>query len=708
MHNSRFPVSIAFFVTLATAAMAIPAAEPPAPPARDSSRDSMETVTVLGDRQLATSAVGSRLGLSLKDMPASVAVISRDLLMQRGDQSTAQAVARAPGFAPVGMTAFAGSALAARGFSGNNSVAQLYDGNRMFVSGGAVSFPVDTWPFERIEVLAGPASVLYGAGSIGGAVNYVPRDIPRDQRRHEAFLGLGSWDTRRIGLASAGPVTDAVAYRANAVLNSTEGYVDRNENDRWAVSTALRIALRPELSLTLMYDGAQIDDTGYFGTPLIDGAIDPRTRRVNYNVTDAGTTFRNDWTRARLEWRLGDALSLTNEAYYLDTTREFRNVENYASSPMTGLINRSFNFGTDIAQTQWGNRLDALINGQLAGRSNRLLVGFELNRITFGTANFTAAATPVDPFAPSPGLFNIGAGLVPTLGTDTDQVSVYAENTLEVSDRVKLIAGLRAEKIELERLDKVSGARARLDFEPVTWRLGAVFAATPTTSLYAQYVTGNDAAGSLISLPATNAAQLQTGRQWELGAKQSFWDGRADWTVAVYHIDKDNLVSRDPLTPGVAQQIGRQSSQGVEASLLVAPIPALTIDLNAALLKAEYDDFNELVGGVAVSRSGNLPPNTPERLASVFATWRPASAWEVGGGARYVGRRFSNNANTLRIPSYVVADAFVGYRWQQRSVVTLRVRNLTDEQWVVAPYNAGAQWSLGDPRSYEVSAHFNF
>jgi outer membrane receptor protein involved in Fe transport len=306
-YESLFPISLV--APSATFAMVADAADPPDRP----SRETMQTVTVLGDRQLASSAVGSRLGLTLRDTPASVTVIPREFLLQRGDQSTAQALDRAPGFAPVGMTAFAGSALAARGFSGNNSVAQLYDGNRLFVSGGAMSFPVDTWPFERIEVLAGPASVLYGAGSIGGAVNYVPRDIPLDQRRQEAFLGLGSWDTRRIGHASAGPVTDVVGYRANAVFNATEGYVERNDNERWAVSTALRLALRPDLTLILMYDGAQIDDTGYFGTPLIDGAIDPRTRRLNYNVSDAGTTFRNDWARARLEWRPGDALSLTQQ-----------------------------------------------------------------------------------------------------------------------------------------------------------------------------------------------------------------------------------------------------------------------------------------------------------------------------------------------------------------------------------------------------------
>jgi len=671
-------------------------------------RKVLETVTVLGSKQSQAVEVGSRLGLSLKDTPASVAIVTRDLLVLRGDHSTAQAVARVPGFAPVGMTAFAGSALAARGFTGNNSVAQLYDGNRLFVSGGAMSFPVDTWPFERVEVLAGPASVLYGAGSIGGAVNYVPRQIPENRRLHEAFVGLGSWGTRRVALASAGPASEKSAYRINGVFNTTDGFVDRNNNDRGAASAAYRVDIGPSVALMLMYDGGQIDDTGYFGTPLINNAIDPRTRRLNYNVSDARASFRNDWTRASLEWQARETVALSSEAYFLDTTREFRNVENYTYNPMTGLINRSFNFGTDIAQSQQGNRTDVRLSASLAGRPNRLLLGFEWNRIRFGTANFTTGASAVDPLVFTPGLFNNAAGTIPTLGTETTQGGVFAENVYELTDRLKIVGGVRAETIRLDRLDKITGNRVDLDFEPLTWRLGAVFSVLPTTSVYGQFVTGNDAAGSLISLPAANAAKLQTGRQWEVGAKQTLWQGKADWTLAVYGIEKDDLVSRDPRNPTVAQQIGRQSSRGVELSLALMPSPALSIDLNAALLEAKFDEFDELVSGIVVSRSGNLPPNTPEKLANAYVAYRVTESWEIGGGARYVGARFSNNANTLAIPSYVVADAFVSYRWQRNAVVTARVRNLGNAEWVVAPYNAGAQWSLGDPRSYELSAHFDF
>lgn len=656
------------------------------------------------------SQVGSRLGLSLRETPASVAVITRETFLDRGDSVAAGAVARSVGFAPVGMSAFAGAALAARGFSGNNSVGQLYDGNRLFVSGGAMSFPVDTWPFERIEVLSGPATVLYSTGSIGGAVNYVPRTIRRDTIVNEALVSFGSWDTARVGVASAGPINPAAAYRLNALTSHSAGYVDRNDRRNNVVSGALKFDLASTLALTLMFDGSDEKLSAYFGTPLINGVIDARTRRLNYNVDDASTRFQNNWSRASLEWQALPGVLVKNELYHLNTDRDFRNLENYTYKPATGRVERSFNFGTDIDQTQIGNRLDVLIDGSLNGRRNRLITGIEVNRIDFKTANVTSGATDVDPFNFNPGLFLQGNNLRPTLGTRTSQAALFAENVLDIMPSLKLVSGVRVDHIDLKRSDKITGAQVDYKFSPFTWRLGTVYDLTPALSLYAQYGTGNDAAGSLISLPAATAAKLQLGKQVEAGAKLTFLDRRADLTVALYQIEKDNLTSRDPLLPNVAQQIGKQSSRGIELALSVRPVQGLIIDANATVLQAKFENFKELVSGVVLSRAGNLPPNTPERLANLFASYRfgGGAGFEIGGGARYVGPRFANNANTLSIPAYTVTDVFIGYRWVSGTVVTARVRNVFDRQWVTAPYNGGAQWALGDPRSAEISARWTF
>ncbi|TVS13868.1 MAG: TonB-dependent siderophore receptor [Gammaproteobacteria bacterium] len=680
--------------------------------AEDSGRGSgtIDEMIVTGAAQplRTTRGVGSRLGLTTFETPASVHLIDREQIDIRGDHSTSEAMARAPGFAPVGMQAFAGSALSARGFSGNASIGQLYDGNRLLVSGGAMSFPIDTWGFQRVEVLSGPASVLHGSGTVGGAVNYVPRSIERSNFAHEAMVALGSWDTRRVGLATTGPLADNAAFRLNGVFNDTSGYVERNDNERWAVSVGVEFDVTANLTAWLLHDSAKISDQAYFGTPLIDGRIDPRTRRLNYNVEDAGTTFRNDWSRVRLRWQPSESIESSHEFYYLDTARNFRNLEFYTHNPDTGLIDRRFNFATDIDQTQKGTRHDVRFDLGLLDQSASLLIGFEYNEVDYGTATFSAGGTSVDPFDFEPGVFDSGAGVTPALATDTRQYALFAETALDVTDTFKLLGGLRVEQIDIDRVDRRSGLEVDLDFSPVTWRVGALRVLGDNTSIYGQYVVGNDAGGSLISLPAVGAENLQTGRQMEIGIKQALLDDRIQWTAALYRITRNNLLSRDPANPELAQQIGKQSSQGLEISVDLSITQRLHVDLNAALIRAKFDDFNERIGTEIISRKGNRPVNVPERTANLYAHYALSHAWRVGGGARYAGRRFSDTANARRIPSYVLADAFVAFSWREGAELTARVRNLFDERWVVQPYNSGFQWALGDPRSYELALRLSF
>ena len=110
---------------------------------------------------------------------------------------------------------------------------------------------------------------------------------------------------------------------------------------------------------------------------------------------------------------------------------------------------------------------------------------------------------------------------------------------------------------------------------------------------------------------------LTTGRQVEVGAKQSFMNGRAEWTLAGYRIVKNKLLAPDPSNPGLSLQIGQQSSRGMEATASIGA-RGVRVDANATFLRARFDDFAENVGGVRVSRVGNTPPNVPRRAANLW------------------------------------------------------------------------------------------
>ncbi|MFM7506222.1 MAG: TonB-dependent receptor domain-containing protein, partial [Rubrivivax sp.] len=128
---------------------------------------------------------------------------------------------------------------------------------------------------------------------------------------------------------------------------------------------------------------------------------------------------------------------------------------------------------------------------------------------------------------------------------------------------------------------------------------------------------------------------------------------------------------------------------------------------NGTWLKAQYDTFNESVGGVATSRAGLLPPDTPERVGNLFVTWRPTTELRINGNLRRVGTRAANNANTVFLPAYTTADIGAAYRLPLGELA-LKLRNISDEVYATRSYGTGNQLLLGEPRALEVSYAVKF
>lgn len=178
-------------------------------------------------------------------------------------------------------------------------------------------------------------------------------------------------------------MADNVFYRVDLSRQSSEGFVDRADYERWTFGSSLLYEPSDRFSVTLSFDYWKNDDATYWGTPFINGRIDPRTRKANYNILDSKAVYEDYWTRLELEWNITDNLELHNEMYTYVADRHWRNLENYAFVPSTGLINRTGFLEIIHNQTQIGDRFHALINHALFGRNNRFLLGFDLNSIDF-------------------------------------------------------------------------------------------------------------------------------------------------------------------------------------------------------------------------------------------------------------------------------------------------------------------------------------
>lgn len=683
----------------------------------------------------AASRTGSRLNLTLRELPASVSIISQEAIQLRGARTALEATEAA-----VGMTGSIGvgsiPSYNTRGFSGND-VTVMRDGIRQN-SNSQAARPLDAFLFDRIEILKGPASLLYGEGAIGGAVNYVTK-LPTPVFRGEAVASVGPWASYRFGLGLGGPLpVKGLSYRSDVSHQSSEGYVDRSSSEFNAFSGALRWDVSAAASFT--FSGVFLKDSveSYYGTPVIYDAVvnttvagalpevrrvnlatdrlinprfDSRTLRINYNNPDNFADGENSFWRLMTDVKLSPTWNLRNELYAATQILDWRNTESYTWNPATALVDRSSFLLIYRDDFQWGDRLDLSHDGLIAGRPNKFLLGalYDHNDQirNSGQSNYPTTQPSVTLLNPT-----VGSGPIvryqKTANILVGTTALYAEDVFEPVAGLKLIGGLRWERINTERLSFVGVAPFSKRYSPLTGRLGAVWTATPDVNLYASYSRAAQPVSQLVSLTAAqNDFALQKGRQFEIGAKSTFWSGKVDATFALFDIEKNDILTStlDPVTGvRISQQVGAQVSQGAEFALAVSPTREWRLEANlAATWKVEYKDFNENLGTGVISRAGKLSPNQPKLVAGLFGS-RTLGDWRVTAGLRHVGRVAANTNNSIWRDAYTTLDASLGYTWG-RTTLTLRGRNLTDQLYAT---NGSSLQRLSEPRSAELSVRHAF
>ena len=692
-----------------------------------------------------TPASGSRVGLSNRDLPASVSIVSQEMMQLRGLRTAVEAVEAAVGM--TGGTSFGSiPTFSTRGF-GSNSVSILRDGLRQNTPSQS-SRTIDSFLLDRVEVLKGPASLMFGEGAIGGAVNYLSKNPP-PTARGELLASAGSWDTYRFGLGWGGPLPVGpkdrpLLARADYSHSETQGYVDRNAQRYDAGAVALAWQATADLKLALNTSVLKDWNESYYGNPVVYDAVvnttvagaapevrlfssatdrmvnprvDPAARRTNYNILDNYAKTENTFTRLRAELRLTPDLEVRNEAYVATQVLKWRNLESNTWNPVTQLVTRSSFLHIYRDDVLTGDRLDFIHRGTLAGRPNRVIVGgfIERNNLTrggtpFGYATTASSVTLLNPAQTTgPGETN---RFLKTSHVFIDTLAFYAEDALDLTPHLKLVAGVRHDTIDLRRetlqTPTTTASTYTKGYAPWTGRGGLVWAVTKDVNLYASYSRAAEPTTQLVSFTSTsNDFALQTGRQYEVGLKGALTK-QIDATLALFDIEKNNILAStlDPLTGlRISQQIGAQNSRGVELAVSYAPGNDWRLEANVAWTDAWYGSFAENLGTGVISRTGNTPTNVPEWVAGLFVNKRLPHGFAVNGSWRYVSDRFGNNNNSVVAAGYSTVDAAISYTWR-RAVFTLRGRNLTDAEY--EPVAGTTMRRLADPRSAELSARYQF
>jgi iron complex outermembrane recepter protein len=689
------------------------------------SDDELQTVTVSANKVHLTSQVqaGSRLPITELETPASVETLSGDEIRDRGDFSVTDAVSRATGISTYANGGNGGSGLASRGFVGTDSVMLLYDGIRLYSAAGTISFPYDPWMADRIDILRGPASVLFGEGAVGGVIDVIPRATNPDHFEMEGEAGYGSEETWHAAAGIGGPIDQQLSYRADFSVRGSDGWVDRGDSRSQALSATLRYAPVESLAISLSEDFAYQNPMDYFGVPLVNGQFDPQLRYQNYEVGNDVIHYTDSQTRLKAVWTPSSSVTVSNVVDFMHSDRTWYNTDTYSYDPIANNIDRTDFLVLNHDQTQIGDHASIAYQSPIFGLPNSIVGGFDFERINFLYAdNFEFSNVPsivqtVPLFVSDPGAFPVPSDVVPAFRNLTYQDALFFEDQLKLLDQLSVVAGLRWESVSLKRWDNnfvdntvYAGTVYDLDmkFLNTSGRIGFVYQPTHQTSLYVSYTTGADPPQSLVTATSsTNTEALSTGRQIEGGFKATFLDGTGEFTAAVYSITKNNLFTQDPTNPNLELQVGQQSSRGVELSLVVPIGQTLSLDGNVSVLKAKFDNFSEELNGEDVSLNGYRPENVPDSTGNVWITYAPAPKYGFRFGLRYVGDSFGDNANQYRLPGYVVYDANASYSLTANAAIKLSLFNLTNTIYATQQYIPG-QWMLGRPRTADVSISVHF
>jgi iron complex outermembrane recepter protein len=450
----------------------------------------------------------SRLNLTPFETPASVAVISGDTIRDLGTPTLIQAKGLAPGITSSATPGNGGNVLTSRGFTGSNSVKQLFNGLEIYNGGNVVSFPFDPWNVDHVAVLYGPSSVLYGTGAIGGAVNVVPKRPDPNSTHGEALIGGGRFGTFNGAFDLTGPINGKFSYRVDVSARHSNHWVDRGELSSLAVSGSLRWDARQNLRFTLANDYGDQNPSKYLGTPVLNAAPVTALRYKNYNLADSQLNFTDNWTTLETDWTISPNLTFHNVNYFLFHDRIYRDVTIFTYLPATQQVRRTtYRHIDDTWQTQSGDTGYIKYAGRLFGRRNDVLVGFDGNRNYYHrNDNVRGGTSIVDAFNFNPGNYRAAYQLetVPFYRMHVNQYGGFFEDRLTLTEQFSLVMGLRRDRYKVHRFDNITTLTTHSTHNSTAWNGGAVYDVIPGLAAYAQYSVASEPVNSLAAFKRTS------------------------------------------------------------------------------------------------------------------------------------------------------------------------------------------------------------
>jgi iron complex outermembrane receptor protein len=666
----------------------------------------------------------------LKELPQSVQVISSEMLADVGVTRLDAALDLASGINRQNNFGGMWDAFSVRGFSGDENLPSgvLVNG---FNAGRGFGGPRDASNVERIEVLKGPNSALFGRGEPGGTVSITTKK-PQFDTQGSFTISAGSFKTVRAEGDITGPITDSIAVRVNGAYNNSDNFRDVLSNTRYTVTPSVLINFSDKTKLSYELEYINLRTPMDRGVVAINGQLGlvPRTRffgepgdgRTKVTALGHQLQFQHDFAKgwsALLGFGYRDtSLSGFSSDPEITPARQLL----YTGSTLMSRQRRFRDYDTRnlVARSEISGKL---YTGSLV---HHLLIGadydeFDIDQVQTRFRPPLATAQQGGAFGNTINIFNPVYGSQPAPGPFRDLVEkqrswgIYFQDQIDVTDQLKVRLGGRYDEFKPRLFFRANdfaaavGSTPPVKFTRFSPQAGVVYEFSPMFSLYASYGEGfrPNSGTNVASVPF----EPETTRAYEVGAKFATADERISGTIALFDIKKSNVLTTDPLNPGFALALGSARSKGVEFDLNGELPGEFRIWLSYAYLDAE-------VGEDARDPSFNTPIlkgdpllNIPKHTANVLLT-RDFKIGDdtlmIGGGVNYVSSRLGEVADkSFRLPSYTLVKLLASYELSDQFKIAAEVDNLLDKHYY--PSSFSRLWvTPGTPRAFTVRGTYKF
>lgn len=647
------------------------------------------------------SITATKSDIPLIETPQSVSIVTADQITIQNAESLTQALKYSASISPMGGDHTTSDTIVIRGFNVGASPTYL---NGSKLARNSFSAVIEPYTMERLEVLKGPASVLYGNAAPGGIINMVTKQ-PQTETLRELKVQAGSFDRKQLAGDFAGALNEdgSLSYRLTGLVRRSDTMTDYVPDDREFLQGSVRWEPNDETNLTLLAN-YQNNETGYvYGLPAegtvidnINGDID-RDRFIgepDFDKFDA----QNHTLGYLLRHDINNQMTFRQNFLHYDGKTDWNYVTAGAVDASQQLLSRGATARAD-ENSSWSIDNQLEIKWDLGASQHTSLMGLDYTEQSFDRLQYSGSVADLN-------LFNPVYGSVVTLSNtpaghgkqDSKQLGLYVQEHIKFDDRWVVMLGGRYDKIEADSKNKLTNITTEdYNDDAFTGRAGLVYLFDNGFAPYISYaesfeaVSGQDFSGS--------AFKPTEGEQYEIGVRYQPEGQDLSITASVYKLTQKNVITTDLDNPGFSIQEGEVESKGFELEARAN----LTNNLN---LIASYGYIDNAVTESNSGTEGNRYGGVPRHMASLWADYKfreSIPGLGLGAGARYYGRSY-NLANTYEAPGFTVVDAVVNYSLTPEWSLALNINNVFDEEYATCSYAC----FYGVERSAVATATYNW